>query len=76
MGTILEGVWDRVRGVVTVCFKALEPDCTRISMNMKVDHRAAQASAVAACAGAMAVAPCCRSKSVALPLCLELQIGQ
>lgn len=41
MGTILEGVWDRVMGVVTACFNALEPDCTRISMNMKVDYRAA-----------------------------------
>ncbi len=40
MGTILEGDWDRVMDVVTACFKALETDCTRISMNMKVDYRA------------------------------------
>jgi uncharacterized protein (TIGR00106 family) len=40
MGTILEGNWDQVMGVVTACFKALEPDCTRIGINLKVDYRA------------------------------------
>ena len=40
MGTILEGEWDQVMGVVTACFRALESDCTRISMNLKVDYRA------------------------------------
>jgi uncharacterized protein (TIGR00106 family) len=40
MGTILEGDWDRVMGVVTACFHALQPDCTRIGMNLKVDYRA------------------------------------
>ena len=40
MGTILEGDWDAVMGVVTACFKALEPDCGRIGMNLKVDYRA------------------------------------
>ncbi len=40
MGTILEGDWDQVMGVVTACFKALESDCTRIGMNLKVDYRA------------------------------------
>ena len=43
MGTILEGDWDQVLGVVTACFKALESDCSRISMNLKVDYRAAPA---------------------------------
>jgi uncharacterized protein (TIGR00106 family) len=43
MGTILEGDWDRVMGVVSACFKALQPDCTRISMNLKVDYRAGPA---------------------------------
>jgi uncharacterized protein (TIGR00106 family) len=43
MGTILEGDWDQVMGVVTACFKALEADCTRISMNLKVDYRAGPA---------------------------------
>ena len=40
MGTILEGEWDEVMGVVSACFKALQPDCTRIGMNLKVDFRA------------------------------------
>ena len=40
MGTILEGDWDEVMAVVTACFKALQPDCTRIGMNLKVDYRA------------------------------------
>ena len=43
MGTIIEGEWDEVMGVVTACFKALEPDCTRIGMNLKVDYRAGPA---------------------------------
>lgn len=40
MGTILEGDWDQVMGVVSDCFRALEPDCTRIGVNLKVDYRA------------------------------------
>ena len=40
MGTILEGDWEAVMGVVTDCFRALQGDCPRISMNMKVDYRA------------------------------------
>ena len=43
MGTILEGDWDRLMSVVSACFKALEPDCTRIGMNLKVDYRAGPA---------------------------------
>ena len=43
MGTILEGDWDQVMGVVSACFKALETDCTRIGMNLKVDYRAGPA---------------------------------
>lgn len=43
MGTILEGDWDQVMGVVGSCFKALQPDCSRISMNLKMDYRAAPA---------------------------------
>ena len=44
MGTILEGDWDQVMGVVTDCFRALQADCPRISMNMKVDYRAGSES--------------------------------
>ncbi len=39
MGTILEGDWDAVMAVVSNCFRALEPDCARIGMNLKVDYR-------------------------------------
>jgi uncharacterized protein (TIGR00106 family) len=44
MGTILEGDWDQVMGVVTACFKALEADCSRIGVNLKVDFRAGPSS--------------------------------
>lgn len=40
MGTILEGDWEEVMSVVTACFKALEADCPRIGVNLKVDYRA------------------------------------
>ncbi len=39
MGTILEGEWDDVMRVVTACFKTLQADCPRISMNCKMDYR-------------------------------------
>ncbi|MEY2687964.1 MAG: hypothetical protein RL375_2162 [Pseudomonadota bacterium] len=44
MGTILEGDWDEVMGVVSACFKTLESDCTRIGVTLKVDYRAGLAS--------------------------------
>ena len=40
MGTILEGDFDAVMKVVGDCFRALEPDCARIGMNLKMDYRA------------------------------------
>lgn len=40
MGTILEGSFDEVMAVVGACFRALEPDCARIGMNLKMDYRA------------------------------------
>jgi uncharacterized protein (TIGR00106 family) len=40
MGTILEGDWDQVMGVVSNCFRALQADCPRIGMNLKLDYRA------------------------------------
>lgn len=40
MGTILEGDWDEVMDVVGECFRALQADCHRISMNLKMDWRA------------------------------------
>ncbi len=43
MGTILEGEWDQVMGVVTACFRTLEADCPRIGVHLKVDYRAGPA---------------------------------
>jgi uncharacterized protein (TIGR00106 family) len=40
MGTILEGDWDQVMGVVGECFRELQKDTRRISMNLKMDYRA------------------------------------
>ncbi|GAB3646578.1 MTH1187 family thiamine-binding protein [Ramlibacter alkalitolerans] len=40
MGTLLEGDFDVVMGVVSDCFRALQPDCHRIAMNLKMDYRA------------------------------------
>ena len=42
MGTTLEGEWDEVFGVVRKCYLALEPDCRRITVSIKVDYRAGQ----------------------------------
>lgn len=39
MGTILEGEWSEVMGVITDCFEQLQPQCRRISTNLKVDYR-------------------------------------
>ncbi|MDA3843294.1 MAG: MTH1187 family thiamine-binding protein [Candidatus Kapabacteria bacterium] len=44
MGTILEGSWDEVMGVITQCFKVLEPQASRISTAVKVDYRAGDKS--------------------------------
>jgi uncharacterized protein (TIGR00106 family) len=44
MGTILEGDFDVVMGVVSDCFRALQPECQRISMNLKMDYRAGNGS--------------------------------
>lgn len=39
MGTILEGEWDQVMGVVQDCFERMREDCDRISVSLKVDYR-------------------------------------
>ena len=44
MGTILEGEWDEVMAVVTACFRTLQADCPRISLNLKMDYRQGTAS--------------------------------
>jgi uncharacterized protein (TIGR00106 family) len=37
MGTIIEGNWDEVFGVIQKCFAALQAEYDRISINIKVD---------------------------------------
>ena len=44
MGTVLEGSWDEVFGLISRCFKVLEPQCNRISVNIKVDFRKGEKS--------------------------------
>lgn len=39
MGTILEGEWDEVMGVVKKCFDRMREDCSRITCSMKIDYR-------------------------------------
>ncbi len=39
MGTVLEGNWDEVFGVVKQCYERMRKDCGRISCSIKVDYR-------------------------------------
>ncbi len=39
MGTVLEGEWDEVLGVVKQCFERMSKDCNRISCTIKLDYR-------------------------------------
>jgi len=39
MGTVLEGNWDEVMGVMKRCFEAMKKDCDRISVSVKIDYR-------------------------------------
>jgi len=39
MGTVLEGEWEDVFGVVKRCFERMRKDCNRISCSIKVDYR-------------------------------------
>ena len=47
MGTVLEGTWDEVLGVVTECFERMRSDCERISVTIKIDHRRGSAGRMA-----------------------------
>jgi len=38
MGTVLEGDWDDVFGVVKQCYERMRKDCNRISCSIKVDY--------------------------------------
>jgi uncharacterized protein (TIGR00106 family) len=39
MGTVLEGEWDEVFGLIKRCQQALNRDCSRISIAIKADCR-------------------------------------
>ncbi len=39
MGTVLEGEWNDVFGVVRKCYERMKKDCNRISCTIKVDYR-------------------------------------
>lgn len=39
MGTILEGEWEQVFGVVKQCFERMSQDCDRITLSIKADYR-------------------------------------
>jgi uncharacterized protein (TIGR00106 family) len=39
MGTVIEGTWEEVLGVVTQCFETMRQDCERISVAIKIDWR-------------------------------------
>lgn len=39
MGTVIEGEWDEVLGVVRECFETMKADCSRISVAVKIDYR-------------------------------------
>jgi len=39
MGTVLEGEFDDVMGVVKQCYEAMRADCKRITCGIKIDYR-------------------------------------
>lgn len=39
MGTCIEGEWPEIQTVIDNCFQALQPDCDRVYMTIKVDWR-------------------------------------
>lgn len=39
MGTVLEGSWEEVMGVVKQCYARMSKDCGRISCSIKIDAR-------------------------------------
>jgi len=44
MGTIIEGEWNQVMGVVTRCFELMRADCNRVGTQIKIDYRSGDAS--------------------------------
>ncbi|MFQ5587409.1 MAG: MTH1187 family thiamine-binding protein [Nitrospiria bacterium] len=39
MGTVIEGPWDEVMGVIKACLDRMRQDCDRISTIVKIDYR-------------------------------------
>jgi uncharacterized protein (TIGR00106 family) len=39
MGTILEGDWDEIFGLIKECFLEMKKDCKRITLIAKMDYR-------------------------------------
>jgi|SRR5579863_2832844 len=39
MGTVIEGPWSQVLGVVQACWERMRQDCDRISTVIKIDYR-------------------------------------
>tara|TARA_B100000686_G_scaffold355052_1_gene469445 strand:- start:7037 stop:7345 length:309 start_codon:yes stop_codon:yes gene_type:complete len=39
MGTVLEGEFDDVMGIVKKCFDRMSEDCNRITCSVKIDYR-------------------------------------
>ena len=39
MGTVLEGSWDEVFGVVKQCFERMSKGCDRVTVTIKADYR-------------------------------------
>ena len=39
MGTVIEGEWDAVLGLVKECFDRMSEDCNRITCSVKIDYR-------------------------------------
>ncbi len=39
MGTLVEGDWDEVMGVIRACYERMSADCERITCSIKIDAR-------------------------------------
>lgn len=48
MGTVVEGNWDELLNLLTDCFRSLEADSERISIQVKLDHRKGVSGAIEA----------------------------
>jgi len=44
MGTVVEGEWEELLALLTRCFRALEKDSSRISLQVKFDYRKGSSS--------------------------------